>query len=595
MKFNESLRKLRGVLENSRPSLSHRNLNDFMHLEMAFNEVSRVFRELREKQVNWSWNRLCEYARLKAKERDLRELIIMQNRETIRKMKIFFYWKFEFLKKRNQQEKTVHFLKIWLKNNRKKLIFYGFQKIFHGNIRKKLILEGISRIKSIFRRKAHEKMRRAYHRWKGILNYSQANKITIEKNNEFLKAFNKIYGFMIKKHAFYRNLAWKKIVMHMIFEKDRERTKSLAIGKLWKTIFSYQKNMKLKVFHEILMNPLLNYKSKLIKHRLILLKKILKKRENLCKKDIFIKFLVLLGKTRGIEAFLMILTNHQKTDKKLVFQELKHYEKPKIAIIYSEHEDFSKTVKPKSKTYIIAGYTLLIILSRIEQSKHFLYQSTFFDGLKRRNLYFKDKNREKSQKIILGFIQISTFFKKTKETINKKNQFQAFKKLISYEKMLKIKENRVIRIEKLGFALKRVFILNKKLVISDFFHKIRLFIMKPNIFYNNQQIHQKELPQHNIQNQYKSPIKIINYESESVKNSVISDVFAEKLSQIKKKFALNGGLAYDKENSVDNSLKKSNKNNDIGGIFERAIPLALKELNPYFLKDDPLKKKEIIP
>ena len=121
----------------------------------------------------------------------------------------------------------------------------------------------------------------------------------------------------------------------------------------------------------------------------------------------------------------MILTNHQKTDKKLVFQELKHYEKPKIAIIYSEHEDFSKTVKPKSKTYIIAGYTLLIILSRIEQSKHFLYQSTFFDGLKRRNLYFKDKNREKSQKIILGFIQISTFFKKTKETINKKNQFQA--------------------------------------------------------------------------------------------------------------------------------------------------------------------------
>jgi len=173
----------------------------------------------------------------------------------------------------------------------------------------------------------------------------------------------------------------------------------------------------------------------------------------------------------------------------------------------------------KAKNYIIQGYSLFIIMSKTLQKLEFLNKSSFFDILKEKTLKIRDINRENEQRRLFGLLKIIAFFKKKALMIN----LQPF--------FMKIQEKA---------------------------QKKPIYIEKAYNFDENREFNEKK-----------------------AKNKEISDVFAEKLLQIKRKFAL---LERNKENSRDH-----NQENSFSNEIPKELPFLLKELKPHFLKDDPLK------
>ena len=144
----------------------------------------------------------------------------------------------------------------------------------------------------------------------------------------------------------------------------------------------------------------------------------------------------------------------------------------------------------------------------------------------------------------------------------------SFHSILETSKRRKLTQFFIKRNEIIGSLLKRIFILNRKISLYKTFSSLK-YIKNENDISNI--LHTKL--------KYKK-----NYnEFEETKKNQISDIFAEKLAQIKKKFA----LFEDKENSFENvqTPKKNTKNNS-------EINHIKKELNTFFMKDDPIKTKE---
>ena len=186
-----------------------------------------------------------------------------------------------------------------------------------------------------------------------------------------------------------------------------------------------------------------------------------------------------------------------------------------------------KIQRKTTKNYIIQGYALFISLSKIMEKLIFLNKSKFFTFLKIKTLGIRDQKRQRNQKTLLLVIKINSILRKKQQNFNFREYFD------------KIKEFSAINKEKL---------LSKT-------------VKKASFYQETSQISRE-------------------FMEKMEKSREISDIFSEKLLQIKKKFAL---LETNKENSRENSAI-------IPPEIPKEIPFIFKELRPHFLRDDPLKK-----
>lgn len=554
-KFKESLLKLKKLFENSRPSVSHKNFNDLMYLELAFNETSRVYRGLKEKCLHWSWNRLFEDTKIKEKEDLLRAKLISEKLQWMKKIKAFFYWKFEIFKKKRAKE----IIYTWVKKQETIDKIHGFQRIILEFLRKKHFLKNITQGVSIFNRIFNRKLLNLFC-WNKLKEESEKIKDKIIKNQGNILLGFKTLNFIIRiKQMIVKEFALNRLI---ILKKEDPYTINSFYGKIAFIITnSFQKTIQ-NSFNHIRMVHFQRISAKIAINQRNTLKKTLHKIEITYKKFFFMRFRNIISKNTSLQKFSLILPLFFLSRKKLAFFQIKQIIANSAKICISlNYNDKTIEKKEKNQNYITAGYALMILLTRIHQNSQFIINSTFFNSLKRQNLHMKEKNREKSQKLLLGLINLSFFFNRAIVNNEKKSLQFAFGIILKYNNSLKTKEIRLKRNEKIAFILKRIFLVNRKISLFHSFQLIRHYI-KPIYI-------------------YKSPIKM-NINSEPVKPQ-ISDIFAEKLNQIKKKFA----LYEDKENGCINK-----SNTKIYKEIPMQIPFIRKELNPHFLKDDPINIKK---
>lgn len=561
-KFTESLKKLRIMLENSRPSISHKNFNDFLYYEMALNETCRVFRELKEKTFFWVWNRLFEFTDLKQRDELYKIKFLQKKREMIVQIKSFFALKTN----REIKERGIILLMLFIKQKVRENCFHSFEEIkeFSNREKEKKKMRGVllSKIEKMIKFKNTNKMIETWGKIKGS-NYILKKERINKKNDRLLSALN-IHNYFKLKILMNKKTAWGNLKDASFSPQPKKDDAKIFI--LLERLIEKQKRqslMNLRYF------SISKYKEKFFAYRIHFLSKLEKNLEISFKSRIFKKFQDNLEKQKRIEKLEDFLQNISNgTMKQKAFNEIKKC--PKITKLVVINVDPIKSSE-KPKCYIEACYRLLIILSRIHQNKNYLINSCFLENLKRINIEEKDRIRENSQKTILGLIQMAFLIKKKKLFFDCILKNAGFKKIFEFSQEQKKKIDFSIRNEKLGSILKRIFTLNKKICLIHGFSSIKL-IKKLNI-----------LPNWNInfQNQPKKIEPRKNFDAK--KANQISDIFAEKLAQIKKKFS----LVQDKENSWEErqTPKKISKYYDENRNIQT-------ELNPYFLKDDPIKLKK---
>lgn len=256
-----------------------------------------------------------------------------------------------------------------------------------------------------------------------------------------------------------------------------------------------------------------------LKKTSILLKKLIIR----SKEQSFGKILAFSNKKKGCSMIFGFLNSKEALDynfKREGLQSIWLFSRKKLEISM-------KVQRKTTKNYIIQGYALFISLSKIMEKLIFLNKSKFFTFLKIKTLGIRDQKRQRNQKALLLVIKINTILRKKQQSFN----------------------------------------------FREYFGKIRDFSTK-----NKEKALSKTVKKASF---YQEASQISREFTEKMEKSrEISDVFAEKLLQIKKKFAL---LETNKENSRENSFIHPPE-------IPKEIPLIFKELRPHFLRDDPLKK-----
>ena len=257
-----------------------------------------------------------------------------------------------------------------------------------------------------------------------------------------------------------------------------------------------------------------------LKKTSILLKKLIFR----SKEQSFGKILAFSKKKKGFTMFLGFLNTLETLDynfKREGLQRIWLFSRKKLEISM-------KIQRKTTKNYIIQGYALFISLSKIMEKLSFLNKSKFFTFLKIKTLGIRDQKRQRNQKTLLLVIKINSILRKKQQNFNFREYFDKIK----------------------GFSAENIE------------NTLSKTVKKTSVYPENSQISRE-------------------FMEKMEKSREISDVFAEKLLQIKKKFAL---LETNKENSRENSAII------ITPEIPKEIPFIFKELRPHFLRDDPLKK-----
>lgn len=555
-KFAESLNKLKVMLENSRPSISHKNLNEFIYYEMAFNETSRVFRELKEKVLNWSWNRIFEFSKFKEKETLLQEKIFKYQKQWMVQKNVFIALKMCFYDRRN----GLNQMNLLYNSQKKKIVLYSLNKIRNYSLKKKerwqSVLQNLKRIKNkvIFTVKEQ-----TLDKWSKNVQNSKKTKVQKQK---FILAAKILMTFCSTKFFVEKMKIFGRL---MCIQPKIKKNCSLF------AIIAYKNYLKSvsNAFNVLKTLSIKKYQNNFLSFRNNFFFKIIKKMETSLKRKYFKKIMSSQTKEKSFERLNILISKFHHRGKRETFYKIKKFMsnfkllKATVPINF----DIDKT-REKNNLLIDPYYHLLIVLSKLHQRKIYLFKTFFFSEIKNNFLSYKNHRREKNQKNIIGIIKIIFFFKKTKKHFQKQMFKASFHSILETSKRRKLTQFFIKRNEIIGSLLKRIFILNRKISLYKTFSSLK-YIKNENDISNI--LHTKL--------KYKK-----NYnEFEETKKNQISDIFAEKLAQIKKKFA----LFEDKENSFENvqTPKKNTKNNS-------EINHIKKELNTFFMKDDPIKTKE---